>query len=214
MGSTPIPDSIVHKASDDLESLFYILLEFTMIYDGPGGLITHKGVPPENYRRWHKAYVAMDKDGLGTSGSLKKEFLMDIAPHYEPAPYFRACRPILEDWRIAMGDAITNQTDVSHDTISEIIQWGLNNIGNFPSPQIALPMSSTSLMGSSASSSAMVLEPQPRRSSRIKPSAHSNVPSILSTLFAPPPPPPSPPQAASTDLPRCSRRRKKHVSTY
>ncbi|KAG2098689.1 uncharacterized protein F5147DRAFT_777530 [Suillus discolor] len=88
MGSTPIPDSIEHKASDDLESLFYILLEFTIIYDGPGGLITNRGVPPENSCRWHKAYIAMDKDGLRTSGSLKKEFLMDTAPHYEPAPYF------------------------------------------------------------------------------------------------------------------------------
>ncbi|KAG1790047.1 uncharacterized protein HD556DRAFT_1310846 [Suillus plorans] len=46
------------------------------------------GGAPKNSRRWHKAYVAMDKDGLGTSGSLKKEFLMDTALHYEPAPYF------------------------------------------------------------------------------------------------------------------------------
>jgi hypothetical protein len=68
-------------------------------------------------------------------------------------------------------------------------------------------------MDSSASSSAVVLDPQPRRSSRIKPSTHPYVPSISSTSFAPPPPP-SPPQAASSDLPRRSRRRKKHVSTY
>ncbi|KAG1724107.1 uncharacterized protein EDB91DRAFT_1255410 [Suillus paluster] len=74
IGSIQTPDSIEHKASDDLESLFYIILEFTIIYDGPSGLITNRGVLPDNTRRWHKAYVAMGKDGLGTSGTLKEEF--------------------------------------------------------------------------------------------------------------------------------------------
>ncbi|KAG2030953.1 hypothetical protein BDR03DRAFT_986755 [Suillus americanus] len=108
MGRAPTPHSVHHRASDDLKSLFYILLEFTTIYNGPGGLTTKKGVPPENAHRWHKAYVTMDKDGLRTSGTLKREFLMEKALGFEPALYFRACRPILEDWRMAMGDAIMN----------------------------------------------------------------------------------------------------------
>ncbi|KAG2115447.1 hypothetical protein DEU56DRAFT_919417 [Suillus clintonianus] len=191
MGKSPMPVSIEHKASDDLKSLFYILLEFMTIYDGPGGQITNDGVPPENSRRWHKAYVKMDKDGLRTSGSLKREFLMDMALHYELAPYFQACRPILEDWRSAIGHAIYFDMDVSHNTISKIIQRGLDNISNFPSPQIEPSMPSTSLPGSSASSSAVVLDLQPCRSIRIKHSAHSLVPSVSSTLFTPPPPPPT-----------------------
>ncbi|KAG0708313.1 hypothetical protein DFH29DRAFT_870873 [Suillus ampliporus] len=117
MGSIPTPDSIEHKASDNLESLFYILLKFTIIYNGPGGLITNRGVPPDNACRWHKAYVVMDQDSLRTSGSLKKEFLMDIALDYKPAPYFQAFHLILEDWCMAIGDAITNKMDISHDQI-------------------------------------------------------------------------------------------------
>jgi hypothetical protein len=66
-------------ASDDLKLLLYILLKFMTIYNGPGGLTTKKGVPPENACRWHKAYVMMDKDGLRTSRTLKREFLMEKA---------------------------------------------------------------------------------------------------------------------------------------
>ncbi|KAG2743049.1 hypothetical protein P692DRAFT_20681465, partial [Suillus brevipes Sb2] len=40
MGRSPTPHSVHHRASDDLESLFYILLEFMTIYNGPGGLMT------------------------------------------------------------------------------------------------------------------------------------------------------------------------------
>ncbi|KAG2046067.1 hypothetical protein BDR06DRAFT_1039775 [Suillus hirtellus] len=37
MGDAPSPIMIDHRASDDLESLFYILLEFTSIYERPRG---------------------------------------------------------------------------------------------------------------------------------------------------------------------------------
>ncbi|KAG1722406.1 uncharacterized protein EDB91DRAFT_1273798 [Suillus paluster] len=208
MGGIPTPDSIDHKASDDLESLFYILLKFMIIYNGPGGLTTNREVPPENAHRWHKVYVTMDKDGLGTSGTLKKEFLMDKAPGFEPAPYFQACRPILEDWRMAIGDAIMNSKDVSHNQICEIIQRGLDNIDNFPSPQISLPMPSTSPSASSPSSPAVVLGSQPHRSSRINHPAHSSIPSTSSSSFAPPHPP-----SVSSDRPHRSSRKKKQVST-
>ncbi|KAG1900142.1 uncharacterized protein F5891DRAFT_980435 [Suillus fuscotomentosus] len=97
MGDILVPSMIDHRASDDLESLFYIFLKFTMTYEGPGGKASTEGVQPVNAPRWHKAYLMMDQDGLGTSGSLKKDFLMEKCPHYEPTPYFQVCHPILED---------------------------------------------------------------------------------------------------------------------
>ncbi|KAG2059956.1 hypothetical protein BDR06DRAFT_967498 [Suillus hirtellus] len=38
------------------------------------------------------------RDGLGISGSLKKELVMKKTPIYEPALYFQACYFILKDW--------------------------------------------------------------------------------------------------------------------
>jgi len=115
MGSTQTPELVDHMASDDLESLFYIFLKFTTIYGGLGSLIMDRGVPPKNAYRWNKAYMMMDRDGLGTSRSLKKEFIMDKSPIYELASYFQACCPILEDWHLAIRNALLNDKEVSHD---------------------------------------------------------------------------------------------------
>ncbi|KAG1787145.1 uncharacterized protein HD556DRAFT_1449074 [Suillus plorans] len=138
MGDVPRPSMIDHRASDDLESLFYILLEFTTTYEGPNGKVLAEGVHPVNAPRWRKAYLTMDGDGLGTSGLLKKEFLIEKHPHYEPTPYFRACRPILEEWRKAIGDALHNERDLSHEEILEIMQQGLEKILSFPGTPTSL----------------------------------------------------------------------------
>lgn len=98
MGDVPHPSMINHRASDDLESLFYILLKFPTMYEGPSGKASVEGVHPLNAPRWCKAYLMMDGDGIRTSGSLKKEFLTEKHPPYEPIPCFRACCPILEEW--------------------------------------------------------------------------------------------------------------------
>ncbi|KAG0697849.1 hypothetical protein DFH29DRAFT_1003401 [Suillus ampliporus] len=155
MGDILHPSVIDHRASDDLESLFYILLEFTTMYEGPGGKASAKGVHPVNAPRWCKAYLMMDEDGLGTSGSLKKEFLIEKCPRYEPTPYFRACRPILEGWRKAIGDSLHNERDLSHEEILEIIQQGLEKIvpgtptsqsaAFLPAPSVTTPPTSLPL---------------------------------------------------------------------
>ncbi|KAG1847304.1 hypothetical protein DFJ58DRAFT_730184 [Suillus subalutaceus] len=132
MGDVLRPSMIDHRASDDLESLFYILLEFTTTYEGPSGKTSAEGVHPVNAPRWRKAYLMMDGDGLGTSGSLKKEFLTEKHPPYEPTPYFKACRPILEEWRKAIGDALHNERDLSHKEILKIMQQGLERILSMP----------------------------------------------------------------------------------
>ncbi|KAG1741215.1 hypothetical protein EDD22DRAFT_851727 [Suillus occidentalis] len=132
MGDVPRPSMINHRASDDLESLFYILLEFTTMYEGPSGKALVEGVHPVNAPRWRKAYLMMDGDGLGPSSSLKKEFLTEKHPPYEPAPYFRACRPILEEWCKAIGDTLHNERDLSHNEILKIMQQGLERILSSP----------------------------------------------------------------------------------
>ncbi|KAG1784521.1 uncharacterized protein HD556DRAFT_1451679 [Suillus plorans] len=81
IGDVPRPSVIDHRASDDLESLFYILLEFTTTYEGPNGKASAEGVHPVNAPRWRKAYLTMET-GLekilsfpGTPTSLSVAFL-------------------------------------------------------------------------------------------------------------------------------------------
>jgi serine/threonine protein kinase len=66
MGDVPRPSTIDHRASDDLEPLFYILLKFTTTYEGPSGKASAEGVHPVYAPRWCKAYLMMDGDGVGS----------------------------------------------------------------------------------------------------------------------------------------------------
>jgi hypothetical protein len=141
MGKIPTPPLIDHRASDDLESLFYIFLEFAIMYRGPGGL-SEEGVPPDNAQAWRDICVSMPQRGISVSGTLKKEFITDAQPRYEPAPYFRACRPILEEWRKAIGDAVREKRDVSHGEILEIIERGRKALESLPAaPPFRTPTS-------------------------------------------------------------------------
>jgi hypothetical protein len=74
----------------------------------------------------------MNGDGLGTSGSLKKEFLTEKHLLYEPTPYFKACCPILEGWRKAIGDVLHNKRDLSFKEILKNMQQGLERILSIP----------------------------------------------------------------------------------
>ncbi|KAG2123734.1 hypothetical protein DEU56DRAFT_759947 [Suillus clintonianus] len=95
---------------------------------------------PVNCRRWQKAYATMDQDGLGTSGSLKREFMIEKNLSFKPSSFFKACCPILEEWHRAIGDALQDERDLSHDEIREILKWGLENLDSFPSPKILYPI--------------------------------------------------------------------------
>jgi hypothetical protein len=214
MGSIPTPDLVDHRASDDLKSLFYIFLKFMTIYSGPSGLIMDRGVPPKNAHRWNKAYMMMDRDGLGTSGSLKKEFIMDKSLIYEPAPYFQACCPILKDWHLAIRNALLNDKEVSHNQIHEIIQQGLDNINGFLSPEISLPlllMLSATPLETSVPSPAATQDLLPCCLSQINHFANSLVPSGPSSSSTPPPPP-SPP--VLRNCPHCSQWKKREPEVF
>jgi hypothetical protein len=145
MGKIPTPPLIDHRASDDLESLFYIFLEFAIVWGGPGGL-SEEGVRPDNAQAWRDICVAMPQRGISVSGTLKKEFITDDQPRYEPAPYFRACRPVLEEWRKAIGDAVRKERDVSHEEILEIIERGRRALEDLPAVPPLPPPTSRSMM--------------------------------------------------------------------
>ena len=78
MGSTEPPYD--HRASDDLESLFYIFFEFVIVYGGTEGDRTDAGVLPLATTAWHKAYASLDREGVWATGVLKKYFVRDSDP--------------------------------------------------------------------------------------------------------------------------------------
>jgi hypothetical protein len=141
----PTPPLIDYRASDDLESLFYIFLEFAIMCGGPGGL-SEEGVPPDNAQAWRDIVVAMPQHGISASGTLKKVFITDARPRYEPAPYFRACRPILEEWRKAIGVAVREERDVSHGEILESIERGWRALESLPAAPPLPPKTSRSMI--------------------------------------------------------------------
>jgi len=119
MGSTEPPYD--HRASDDLESLFYIFFEFVIVYGGPEGDRTDAGVLPFAATMWRQAYETLDREGLWISGALKQNFLTDTKPDYQVAPYFRNCSSMVKGWRKAIASTIRAGGDVTHNEIIEVI---------------------------------------------------------------------------------------------
>jgi hypothetical protein len=86
---------------NDLESLFYILLEFTVMYIGLKGALAPQ--PSEEVlrwdaiQRWALSYENMTQDGLMTSSIWKQEFIHGMADPLLITPYFILCHPLLEE---------------------------------------------------------------------------------------------------------------------
>jgi len=124
---------IEYKASDGLESLFYIFLETIIIYGGPQGQREGKGELPIKYEQWRDACDQMGWYSLGVSGAVKQSFLTDRSEDevlYTVAKYFTACAPILQDWRKETGEAIRDNRDVSHEVIRKMIERHLKDIAS------------------------------------------------------------------------------------
>ena len=137
---------IEHKASDDLESLFYIFLKSVIIYGGPQGQWEGKGELPSKYHQWRDTYDQMSGHGLGASGAVKQSFLTDRSEDkvlYTVAKYFTACAPILQDWCKAIGEAIRDNHDISHKVIHKMLEWHLKDIENSQPPPSPIATSST-----------------------------------------------------------------------
>lgn len=140
---------VQHMPCDDLESLFYILLEFTVIYLGLKGVLAPKPSPEalrwDAVRRWAVSYENMTQDGLATSSIWKREFINGLADPPLITPYFILCRPLLEEWHCAIFLASSQSTALSHDTICDILMRGLSMISQqlpqTPPPALPAPLS-------------------------------------------------------------------------
>ncbi|KAG1785034.1 uncharacterized protein HD556DRAFT_1314580 [Suillus plorans] len=125
-------DSFRHTPCDDLESLFYILLEFTVMYLGPKGALApqpdEENLKRDPVRRWGLAYESLTRDGLATSSMWKREFIHGLTDFPLITSYFTPCRPLLDEWRQAISFASTQLTTISHDNICDVLTRELSSI--------------------------------------------------------------------------------------
>jgi len=203
---------VTYIPSDDLESLFFIFLEFTIIYGGPKGQEVPKDerLFPIEYDAWTKAYATMDQAGLWSSGTAKHVFFTNRPmASYEVSEYFKVCYPIVEEWRKAIGHALLHGNQVSHKEILEIINRGLNDIGR------TAPMSTNI-----ASSSAVPAAPEVQITESAGSSGASVVPAVPVPMVPTAPASavpaartPSPAPQPNTQRRRSARIRKKQTET-
>ncbi|KAG1754087.1 hypothetical protein EDD22DRAFT_957479 [Suillus occidentalis] len=79
---------VQHMPCDDLESLFYILLKFTVIYLGLKGVLAPK-----------PSSEALRRDAVRSI--WKQEFINGLADPPLITPYFILCCPLLEEWHFS-----------------------------------------------------------------------------------------------------------------
>jgi hypothetical protein len=154
---------VQHTPCDNIESLFYILLEFTVMYLGPKGVLaprpSKEALRRDTIRRWGLAYENMTRNGLVTSSMWKWEFIHGLTDPPLITPYFIPCHSLLEEWCQAISFASTQSTTLSHDKICDILTRGLSMI----SQQLAQILPPTP---PSALDSTIALSPPPTSTSQ------------------------------------------------
>ncbi|KAG2094396.1 kinase-like domain-containing protein [Suillus discolor] len=107
---------VEHTPSDDLESLFYIFVDFVTTFDGPKG-------SPKKAERWSEVIESMGtaaapyKSGLVLVPRCDRE-LMD-----RTTTYFGRVRELVQAWRYKFLDADADQTrtGITHEEIEGIL---------------------------------------------------------------------------------------------
>ncbi|KAG1849024.1 hypothetical protein F4604DRAFT_1935110 [Suillus subluteus] len=109
--------TIDHSPSDDIESLFYIFVEFVSTYDGPQGYISNPKM-----ERWGQAL-----EDMGHKAGPYKSGLVLVTRHDKQlmnrtTQYFDSLKDLVQEWRLKFFYAAEEQTTVSHTEILELIE--------------------------------------------------------------------------------------------
>ncbi|KAG2114940.1 hypothetical protein BD769DRAFT_1673246 [Suillus cothurnatus] len=141
-------------ASDDLESLFYIFVEFVTTYDGPHGKIIY----PKT-----EQWAGLLED-LGPRAVTYKSGLLLVVKHNElmdrTTAYFGDLKYLVQEWRLKFLQASeeSSESSINHEEIAKILaKWISHEAANEP-PSVA--------RASSLSPDSILTPPVPRRSNR------------------------------------------------
>lgn len=172
--------AVTHTASDDLESLFYIFVEFATTFDGTRGYMNKPKTPV-----WVEAYEVAGnrsievKAGLVLSTANNNQMLID-----KVTPFFEIFKPVIQEWRRtiirAAGNANTtthNFGGISHKEVESILTKWVSEIPEVEElPLVPLPpvaSSSTSGQAGVRLGAPLPPPPAPRRSKRHQPAANA-----------------------------------------
>ncbi|KAG2046081.1 hypothetical protein BDR06DRAFT_1015037 [Suillus hirtellus] len=139
--------TVEHKASDDLESLFYIFVEFATTFDGPRGMMKDENRRPmwvENFENTGSD-LWMAKQAYVLSPPIDKS-LMD-----RTTPFFTSFSQIIQDWRhlilAAASDPSKTLTGVKHAALASLLEKWVSQLPPDAPAEIMVPVTSLSRLG-------------------------------------------------------------------
>lgn len=133
---------IEHTASDDLESLFYIFIDFVTTFDGPMGKQMDSKM-----ERWGQAIEDMGASAAPYKSGLVLVLRCDMELMNRTTTYFGALKGLVQAWRHKFLDADADQKrgGVTHEEIEEVLNAWISHEGadeplppeEFPSPLLS-----------------------------------------------------------------------------
>ncbi|KAG1906728.1 uncharacterized protein F5891DRAFT_1182136 [Suillus fuscotomentosus] len=163
--------TVEHTASDDLESLFYIFVEFATTFDGPRGVMKDEGRRPmwvENFENAGSGFW-MAKQAYVLSPAIDKS-LMD-----KTTPFFASFCQIIQEWRHLILAAASDPSDtpigVTHTALASLLAKWISQLPPDAPAEIMVPMassSSSSRLGHFPHDNNIQSSAGPRRSMRIQ----------------------------------------------
>jgi hypothetical protein len=134
------------SASDDLESLFYIFVEFATTFDGPCGLTEDK----DKKLMWAHEYEVsgsacwVHKQGYVLSPSI------DTSLMTETTAFFAPFSEIIQEWRLLILDAASKPRDitpgVTHAALASLLAKWISQLPPDVPEEIIVPVASSSTL--------------------------------------------------------------------
>ncbi|KAG2115637.1 hypothetical protein DEU56DRAFT_932627 [Suillus clintonianus] len=161
---------IQHTASDDLESLFHIFVEFATTFDGPRGLMRDENRRP----LWVHKFESADDDPWVAKQAYVLAPRKDTSLMDKTTPFFAPFSQIIQDWRHLILAAASDSSDpsdhpigVTHAVLTALLEKWTSQLPPDAPTEIMVPVASSSRLGhpppDDAQSSARL-----RRSTRIQ----------------------------------------------
>ncbi|KAG2124873.1 hypothetical protein DEU56DRAFT_963173 [Suillus clintonianus] len=141
---------IQHTASDDLESLFHIFVEFATTFDGPRGLMRDENRRP----LWVHKFESADDDPWVAKQAYVLAPRKDTSLMDKTTPFFAPFSQITQDWRHLILAAASDSSDpsdhpvgVTHAVLTALLEKWTSQLPPDAPTEIMVPVASSSRLG-------------------------------------------------------------------
>lgn len=136
-----------HTASDDLESMFYIFVEFATTFDGPRGATRDANRRP----MWVDSYETLGSACWVTKQGYVLSPPIDVSLMRKTTSFFASFGPIIQEWRhliLAAASTKSNTNDsiveVTHEALVALLEKWIAKLPPDVPEEIAMPIASSS----------------------------------------------------------------------